>query len=77
MLSRNAPPTEEGVVYVPDWGEYDAGKTMRTAPGTQPIGKAPEKADMDGLESTSMPCGSHARPGVAGTLAPRPAYLGA
>ena len=49
MLSRNAPPTEEGVVYVPDWGEYDAGKTMRTAPGTQPIGKAPEKEDMDGM----------------------------
>jgi hypothetical protein len=25
VLSRYAPPTEEGVVYVPDWNENDAG----------------------------------------------------
>jgi hypothetical protein len=48
VLSRNAPPTEEGLVYVPDWNENEAGKTIRTAPGLQTVGKAPEKEDMEG-----------------------------
>ena len=28
VLSRNAPPTEEGVVYVPDWNENEAELTL-------------------------------------------------
>jgi len=47
VLSRNAPPTEEGVVYVPDWNENDAGKTIRQTPGTTAIGKEPEKEDIE------------------------------
>ena len=46
VLSRNAPPTEEGVVYIPDWNENEAGKTVRQTPGLQTIGKAPDAKDL-------------------------------
>ena len=46
VLSRYAPPTEEGVVYIPDWNENEAGKTVRQAPGLQTIGKAPDAKDL-------------------------------
>jgi hypothetical protein len=55
VLARNAPPTEEGVVYVPEWNENEAGKTLRTAPGTTAIGKAPAPEDLSPASALKPP----------------------
>jgi hypothetical protein len=55
VLARNAPPTEEGVVYVPEWNENEAGKTLRTAPGTTAIGKAPAPEDLSPVSALKPP----------------------
>jgi len=45
VLSRYSPPTETGVLYVPNWNEEEAGKTVATSP-VNAIGKAPAKEDL-------------------------------